>query len=161
MGKVKFVMKKLRLLMMLSLLLVCLSGIASAHTWDWVASSDIVGIYYSRGSAVRLSDNRQAGETGHVKAWFKGQYEDEYARQDQARILQEKSDVDTSNFYYEILQVEFKNVDGTIYHRFLNHYGYDYSGHCVFESKQAYSWQITVPGCNGMIMYERALADAR
>lgn len=151
-------MKKMRLFMLLTVLMLCLSGIASADTWEWVASDDIIGGYYARGSAVRLNDNRQ---TGHVKAWFKYQYEDENARRKMGRIIKKYSDKDTSDFYFTVDQEEYKNVNGTIYCRTLNSYAYDHSKKLICKLKRADSWKIVIPVTCGMAMYKRALSDAR
>ena len=162
-------MKKMRLFMLLSLLMVCLSGIASAHTWEWITSSDTTGFYYSRGSAVRLNDNRQAGESGHVKAWFKVQYEDENVRQNRIRrakqyiengILEKKSG-NLSDLYFIITQDEYKNVKGTIYYRELSTVIYDYAGNVIARGHHAANWGEIIPGSIGMREYEYALARAR
>lgn len=154
-------MKKMRLLMLLSLLLVCLSGIASANTWDWVYSTDTAGVYYLRGSAFKLNDDSQTREIGHIKAWSKCQYEDENERQEIASEIQKNSDNDTSNFYYSIANMEFMKKDGTVYFRYLNFYYYDFSGNMLAKNNDTTEWEVMIPGSNGMNLYEHALADAR
>ena len=162
-------MKKMRLFMLLSLLMVCLSGIASAQTWEWITSSDTTGFYYARGSAVRLSDNRQAGESGHVKAWFKTKYEDENARQDGIRRIKqyiangtfEKKSGNLSDFYFCITEEEYKNVRGTIYYRDLSTVVYDYAGNVIAEGYHAFKWKAVIPSTYGMHEYEYILARAK
>lgn len=133
-------MKKIRLFMLLSLLMVCLSGIASAHDWAKVVSGATHDFYYSRGSAVRLNDNRQAGESGHIKAWTKTTYEDN-------RVV--------------ITQEEYKNVRGTIYSRYLDFVAYDYAGRIIEEDHSVDNWREVIHGSCGMVVYEYALGDAR
>lgn len=162
-------MKKMRLFMLLFLLMVCLSGIASAQGWEWITSSDKVGYYYSRGTAARLNDNRQAGESGHVKAWFKFQYEDENDRQDMIRCIKhdiengtaEKKSGNPYDFYYVILQTEYKNVRETIYGRDLRLVLYDHAGNVITEDHKADHWKVVIPDSIDMTMYEYILARAK
>lgn len=155
-------MKKMRLFMLWSLLMVCLSGFASAHDWEWV----YLDVYYSRDSAVRLNDNWQAGERGHVKAWVQHRIENDNLRQKIKKKYQARySDCDFSNVYKFTAQQEFKNVNGTICWRYLKWYAYDRNGNLikaiVYDNNNPEEWKLILPGTYGMTMYEHILARAK